>query len=212
MSDPIKERYNKCGPKVAEALKRRHFDAWYFQNTEDAVSFALTLIPENDSVAWGGSATVDGSGLRELLRARGNRMIDRSEAKTAEERDEIMRRALTADTFLCSSNAITEDGQLVNLDGNGNRVSAMIYGPKSVIVLAGMNKVVKTLADAVSRTRNLAAPTNAQRFGVKTPCQITGECADCTADDCICASLVNIRLSKPAGRIKVLLIGENLGM
>jgi L-lactate utilization protein LutB len=123
-----------------------------------------------------------------------------------------MRRALLCDTYLAGTNAISEDGQLVNIDGNGNRVAAMIYGPKQVIVAAGMNKVAKTLPDAVVRARNIAAPANVQRFpGLKTPCNETGSCADCLSPDTICSFLVTIRYCKPAGRIKVVLIGKDLG-
>ena len=207
-----KKRYDKCGPIVAEALKKRHFEAYYCSTPEEAAQLALSLIPVYDTVAWGGSMTIDSLEIQKKLKARGTPLIDRDTAKTPEERVNIMRQALLCDTFLCSSNAITEDGQLVNMDGNGNRVAAMIYGPKSVIVIAGMNKVVKTWQDAIARTRNLAAPTNAQRFGIKTPCKENGQCADCLCPDSICADFVTIRLCRPVGRIKVILVGEDLGM
>lgn len=123
-----------------------------------------------------------------------------------------MRKALTCDTFLMSSNAISEDGQLVNIDGNGNRVAALCFGPRRVIVVAGMNKVVGTLDDAIARARHIAAPANLQRFDVKTPCSTTGCCADCVSPQCSCAQIVVTRFSMNPNRIKVVLVGENLGL
>lgn len=208
----IQERYDKLGPKVVEALKRRHFDAYYFQTAQEAEECLFSLIPKEHVVSWGGSETMQEMGIQKKLKERGYRVIDRDEAKSMEERMDIMRKALLCDTFLMSSNAITEDGQLFNIDGNGNRVAAMAFGPKSVIVAAGMNKVVKTHQDAVARVRNFAAPTRAQCFpGIQTPCMMDGACADCVSPDCICAYLVTTRISRPAKKIKVILIGEDLG-
>ena len=152
-------------------------------------------------------------GVQKEAKERGYKVIDRDLAKTAEERDEISRQALLCDTFILNANGISADGQIVNIDGTGNRVAAMIYGPKSVIVVAGMNKVVPTLEDAISRARNLASPMNKQRFEhLKTPCAFNGQCADCISPDSICAYLAVARISRPAGKIKVVLVGENLGM
>ena len=140
-------------------------------------------------------------------------VIDRDSAKSPEERLDLMRKALLCDTFLMSSNAISEDGQLVNIDGNGNRVAAMIYGPKNVIIIAGMNKVVKTLDDAYARARNIAAPSVVQRFpNAKTPCNQTGACHNCLSSDSCCAYMVTTRICRPAKKIKVILVGENLGL
>ncbi len=145
MLQPRKMKYDKAGPKVAENLRKRHFDAYYFSTKEEAAAKVMELIDAGDTVSWGGSMTVDELGIKDLLRQRGQKLIDRDSAKTSEERMELMRRGLTADTFLTGSNAITESGELYNIDGNGNRVAAMIFGPKSVIVVAGMNKVVSDL-------------------------------------------------------------------
>ena len=123
-----------------------------------------------------------------------------------------MHQALNCGTFLMSSNAISKDGQLVNIDGMGNRVAAMCYGPRQVVVIAGMNKVLGTLDDAIARARNIAAPANAQRFGIKTPCGLTGQCGDCTSPDCICSYVVVTRYSMVHERIKVILVGEDLGL
>ncbi len=210
---PKQIRYDKSGPKVVEALKRRHFDAYYYPTGKEGVQKLLELIPGTDVVSWGGSESLQTLGIQDTLKKEGYQVIDRDTAKSPEERMEMMRKALFCDTFLMSSNAISEDGQLFNIDGNGNRVAAMCYGPKSVIVIAGMNKVVKSLEDAVSRARNMAAPTNMQRFaGIKTPCASNGNCADCVSPDCGCAYLVATRISRPAGKIKVILIGEDIGM
>lgn len=210
-STPKEKRYDKLGVKVVEALKKRHFDAYYCQTAGEAVTQVLDLIPEGDVVAWGGSMTMQETGILAAVKER-YEVIDRDTAANREESVALMRRALTSDTFLMSSNAITEDGQLLNIDGTGNRCSALIFGPKSVIVVAGINKVVKTIADAESRARNIAAPLNAQRFDISTPCSVNGACADCISPDCICASMVRTRISKPAKKIKVVLIGEEYGM
>jgi L-lactate utilization protein LutB len=143
---------------------------------------------------------------------KGYKVIDRDKAASPEERTELMRQALLCDTYLTGTNALTEDGQLVNVDGNGNRVAAMTFGPKQVIVVAGMNKVQKTLETACARARTIAAPVNVQRFqDLKTPCNETGACADCLSPDSICSFIVHTRLCKPKGRIKVILIGKDLG-
>lgn len=213
MLQPVKTCYDKAGPRVAEALRRNHFDAYYFSTREEAVAKIMALIPAEDTVSWGGTATVDELGIKDLLRQRGQKLLDRDTAKDADERMAIMRAGLTADTFLMSSNAITEGGELYNIDGNGNRVAALCFGPKSVIVVAGMNKVVADMDAAVSRVRHFAAPANVQRFaGNPTPCFVNGQCADCHSEACICAYLVATRVSRPAGKIKVVLIGEDLGI
>lgn len=212
MKTPVELRYDKLGPKVAKALQNRFFEAWYFSEPAEAVEKVFSLIPKTDTVSWGGTLTAAALNLTGLAVERGYKTIDRDKAASPEERMERMRQALLCDTYLTGTNAITEDGQLVNVDGNGNRVAAMTFGPKQVIVVAGMNKVVQTLNDAAVRARTVAAPFNAQRFNVKTPCSETGACADCLSADSICSFIVRTRLCKPAGRIKVILIGQNLGL
>ena len=210
---PVQMRYDKAGPKVAAALEKRHFQAQYVSTREEAVQQLLQWVGPDDVVSWGGSETLKVIGAQEAVRQAGRKLIDRDTAKTPQERVEMMRQALLCDTFLMSSNAVTEDGQLVNLDGNGNRVGALCYGPRQVIVVVGMNKVVPTVKDAVSRVRHTAAPANVQRFaGNRTPCMETGLCADCVSEDCICAQLVISRVCRPVGRIRVILVGEDLGM
>jgi hypothetical protein len=213
MSTPVELRNQKLGPKVVAALKKRFFDAWYFDEPAAAADMVISLIPKDHLVSWGGSVTVADLGIQERLAKEGYKLLDRDKAAGPEERIEIMRQALLCDTFLTSSNAISEDGQLVNIDGNGNRVAAMIFGPRQVIVVAGMNKVAKTLDDALARARTIAAPLNVQRFpSLKTPCNETGSCANCVSPQTVCNFFVTTRLCKPAGRIKVILVGKDLGL
>jgi hypothetical protein len=208
------KRAAKLGPVVVEALKSRHFDAYYFDEIAEALDKIWSLIPKTDVVSWGGSLTFDDlGGLTNMVKERGYKVIDRDSAPNPDERARLQREALGCGTFLTGTNAISEDGQLVNIDGIGNRAAAMIYGPRQVIVIAGMNKVVKTLDDAVCRARKTAAPLNAMRFDtLKTPCAKTGSCADCKSPESICTYIVTTRLSRPAGRIKVILIGKDLGL
>jgi L-lactate utilization protein LutB len=212
MATPIETRNSKLGPKVVQALKKRFFDAWYFEEQAEAVDTLVSLIPKDHLVSWGGSMTLANLGIQERLAKEGYNLLDRDKAASPEERTEMMRKAMLCDTYLSGTNAISEDGQLVNIDFYGNRVAAMLYGPKQVIIVAGMNKVRKTLDIALARARTIAAPTNAQRFpNFKTPCNETGSCADCMSPDSICSCFVTLRLCRPAGRIKVILIGKDLG-
>lgn len=213
MLKPRKMQYDKAGPRVVEALNKRYFDAYYCTDREEAIRKVMELIPAEDSVSWGGTLTVDELGIKDLLHSRGQKLIDRDSAETPEQRVDLMRQGLLADTFLTSSNAITEKGELFNVDGNGNRVAAFCYGPKQVIVVAGMNKVVPDMEGAYSRVRHYTAPAVVQRFpAAKTPCNVNGLCADCMGPDCCCCHFVETRLCRPAQRIKVVLIGEDLGL
>lgn len=206
-----KMQYDKAGAKVAEALNKRYFEAYYCSDRAAALEKILELIPQDHVVSWGGTATVDELGVKEALRQRGQAVIDRDTAQDAQERQQMLKQALTCDTFLMGSNAISADGQLVNIDGTGNRVAALCFGPTQVVVVAGMNKVAGDLDGAMRRAREVAAPMNAQRFPLKTPCVANGLCGDCKGPDSICAQIVTTRLCKPAGRIKVVLVGEDLG-
>lgn len=211
MLTPRKMQYDKAGPKVAEALNKRYFEAYYCSDRAAALEKILELIPQDHVVSWGGAATVDELGVKEALRQRGQAVIDRDTAKDVQERQQMLKQALTCDTFLMGSNAISADGQLVNIDGTGNRVAALCFGPTQVVVVAGMNKVAGDLDGAMRRACEVAAPMNAQRFPLKTPCVANGLCGDCKGPDSICAQIVTTRLCKPAGRIKVVLVGEDLG-
>ena len=212
MADPIKTLFELKGPKVADALKKRGFEAYYVSDKAAAVQKILELIPKEHSISWGGCMTMDQLELKDKLASKGYTLIDRDTAKTPEEREVIMHQALNCGSFIMSSNAITEDGQLFNIDGKGNRVAALCYGSQNIIVIAGMNKVVQNMDAAYSRVRGYAAPANAQRFDLDTPCKKIGECADCLSGSTICAQFVTTRICKPQGRIKVILIGEELGI
>ncbi|MCI8332579.1 MAG: lactate utilization protein [Clostridiales bacterium] len=204
---------DRSGPLVVKALQKRGFDAYYCANREQAIEKALALVPAQDLLAWGGSATLDESGIKAAFLKRGNPVIDRDQAKTPDEKAALTRQALLCDTFLMSANAISADGQLVNIDGTGNRVAALCYGPKNVLVVAGFNKIVPTLDSALLRARHTAAPLNSMRFpSDHRPCYQTGQCADCLHPDTICAQIVLTRVCKPAGRIKVIIVGEDFGM
>ena len=213
MKTLIEQRYSKLGPRIAEALKKRFFDAYYFDEAAEAAEKIISLIPKDHQVSWGGTKTMVDLGIQERLASEGYNLLDRDKAASPGERMEIMRRALLCDTFLAGTNAISEDGMLVNIDGNGNRVAAMTFGPRQVIIAAGMNKVVKTCEDALVRARTIAAPLNICRFpNLKTPCNETGSCADCHSAETICSYFVTTRFCKPAGRIKIILIGKDLGL
>lgn len=204
--------YDKRGPILAEHLRSRHFDAWYVSTREEALKKALELIPEGSSIGWGGSMTASEIGLMDAVKSGPYKPIDRDKAETNEERVKLMKQALLADVFISGANAISLDGQMVNIDGNGNRVAALVYGPDSVIIVAGMNKVEDTLQAAITRARTVAAPMNKQRFpGNNTPCAVNGICADCKSEASICNQILVTRHCRPAGRIKFILIGEDLG-
>jgi hypothetical protein len=208
---PEQQRNDKLGEQLIKTLKARHFDAYYCSTKQAAAQQIISLIPTTDVVSWGGSMTMEALGVIQRMRTEGWKVIDRDTAQNKEERFELMRKAFQCDTYLTGTNAITEDGELLNIDGGGNRTAAMSFGPKSVIVACGMNKIVKDAATGLSRIRNYAAPINAQRFDIETPCKLTGSCADCKSIDSICTYIVCTRLCKPAGRIKIVLIGEHLG-
>ena len=203
--------YEKRGQVLVQNLRKRHFEAYYCEDRAAALEKALELIPNGVSVGWGGAMSCEQIGLMEALKERNVELVDRSKAASAQERVKLMKQRLTADVFLTGANALSLDGQMVNIDGNGNRVAAIVYGPDSVIVVAGMNKVCDNLEQAVQRARSIAAPANAQRFQITTPCKAAGSCHNCTSPDCICNQILITRHCRPAGRIKFILVGEELG-
>ena len=212
MLAPKQQYFEKRGQILVQNLRSRHFDAWYCETKEDALEKALELIPEGASVGWGGATSAQQIGLMDRLNAGNYRAIDRDKTTSMEERQAAMKQCLMADVFVTGANAISLDGQMVNIDGTGNRVAAMIYGPKTVLVIAGMNKVEDTLESAVKRARTVAAPLNQQRFLLDNPCTATGTCADCKSERCICNQIVITRHCRPVGRIKFVLVGEELGL
>ena len=211
MATPKEKYYEKRGNILVKNLQSRHFDAYYCANKEEALAKALELIPEGASVGWGGAMTCEQIGLMNALKEGNYRAMDRSLAKTPEEREQMMHDMLAADVFLTGANGLSLDGQMVNIDGTGNRVAAIVYGPKTILVVAGMNKVEDTLDAAINRARTVAAPMNKQRFQNLTPCGVTGVCADCKSEGCICNQIVITRHCRPVGRIKFIIVGEDLG-
>lgn len=212
MSDPKQKYYEKRAQVLLKNLHSRHFEAYYCPDKEQALAKALKLIPEGASVGWGGAMSAQQIGLIDVVKAGNYQVIDRDTAETPEEREALMKRCLTADVFLCGANALSLDGQMVSIDGNGNRLAAIVYGPETVLVVAGMNKVCDTLEAAMTRARTVAAPMNKQRFSAQTPCEVTGACADCKSDGCICNQILITRNCRPNGRIKFILVGEELGL
>lgn len=212
MATPKEIFYEKRGAQLVKNLQSRHFDAYYCATKEEALAKALELIPEGSTVGWGGTMTASAMGLQDAIRSGNYKALDRDACATMEEREKVQRDIFFADAFITGANGLSLDGQMVNIDGTGNRVAPIIYGPQSVIVVAGMNKVEDTLADAMTRARTIAAPMNKQRFeALQTPCAVTGSCADCKSPQSICNQIVITRNCRPAGRIKFIIIGEDLG-
>ncbi len=198
--------------KTMAALEKNRMKPYYAENCAQMRDIVRSLIRDDALVTAGGSMTLKDGGVTEMLMNEfGSAYIDRSAGKTRAQVEEIFRKAFTSDTFLCSTNAITEDGELYNVDGNGNRVSAMIYGPKQVIVVAGKNKIVRDMEQAVCRVETVAAPKNAARLGCETPCAKTGKCAHCRSDARICCSYVRLGQQRVQDRIKVIIVDEELG-
>lgn len=211
MSAPKESYYEKRGRLLVKNLQSRHFEAYYCADRKTALEQALMLIPQDSSVGWGGAISAEQIGLLDAVRNGTYQVIDRDKYEDQVSKDAAMRACLSADVFITGTNAISLDGQLVNIDGTGNRVAAIVYGPKTVVVIAGMNKVMDTLQDAVQRARSVAAPMNQQRFLLDAPCSHTGTCADCKSDGCICNQILVTRNCRPQGRIKLILVGEDLG-
>lgn len=212
MTDMHKQYYEKRAEILVKNLKSRHFDAYYCDTKEQALKKALELIPEGATVGWGGVLSAHQIGLIEALNNGNYNAIDRDRCTTQEEKLQAAKDAMFADVFLTGANGLSMDGEMVNIDGNGNRVAAIVYGPKEVLVIAGMNKVSDTLEDAITRARTVAAPLNQQRFLLNNPCTVTGSCADCKSETCICNQILITRHCRPVGRIKFILVGEDLGL
>ncbi len=198
--------------RTAEALRRNNMEAYLADDRAGAAVLVKSLLQEGDTVSVGGSVSLDECGILELLRGGGYRFLDRyAPGLTREQQEELFRQSFFADAYLCSSNAVTENGELYNVDGNSNRVAAMTFGPKSVILVVGANKIVRDLEEAGRRVREIAAPANCKRLGCATPCAATGQCADCKGDGRICCTTVIHQKQRVKGRIKVILVAEPLG-
>ena len=204
MDENMRKRNELLAQTVIKGLKSRNMSGYYAADKEEAVKLALELIPEGSSIAMGGCMSAQEIGLIQVLEDGNYNYIDRALR-------EGLLAAYDADIFLSSANAITNDGIMVNIDGNANRVSCIAQGPKKVVFIVGMNKVCSDLDEAMKRARNVAAPVNAQRFDIKTPCKETGKCFDCKSPDTICCQFLITRYSRHADRIHVILVNDTLG-
>ncbi len=208
MNENITKRNELLAQKTIAGLKSRNMEGYYAASKEEALKIALDLIPEGSSISMGGGMSVHEIGLSDALKNGNYNFIDRD---AYEDKRQAMLMAYDADYYLASCNAMTDDGILVNIDGNSNRVSAIAQGPKNVIFIVGMNKVCNDIDSAMKRARNVAAPINAQRFGLDTPCSKKGTCFNCKSPDTICCQILITRFSRHQGRIKVILVNDNLG-
>ena len=208
MNENVVKRNELLAKKVIKGLESRNMSGYYASNKEEALKIALELIPEGSSVTMGGATSVHEIGLSEYLKNGNYKFIDRD---AYDDPRAAMLAAYDADVFLSSANAMSDDGVLVNIDGNSNRVSAIAQGPKKVVFVVGMNKVCADVDSAMKRARNVAAPTNAQRFGLKTPCSTLGTCMNCKSPDTICCQFLITRYSRHEGRIHVILVNDTLG-
>lgn len=208
MNENIVKRNGLLAQKIIKGLESRNMKGYYAEDAEEALKLALSLIPEGSTISMGGAMSAHEIGLVKALQDGNFNFIDRD---AMEDKRAAALMAYDSDVFLASCNAMTEDGVLVNIDGNSNRVSAIAFGPKKVVFIVGMNKVCKDIDGAMKRARNVAAPTNAQRFGIETPCTKTGACMDCKSPDTICCQFLVTRYSRHADRIHVILVNDNLG-
>ena len=208
---PIEIRNEKAAGKVIKNLARRNIEAYYCPTAREAVEKLLEMIPAGSSVTWGGSMSIRDIDIPAALANAGKyEVYDRDKAPDRAAATEIYLKAFSCDYYLSSANAITEDGVIVNIDGTGNRVAAITFGPRNVIFVIGMNKLTQNVDAALARARSLAAPVNTARFDIQTPCKLDGVCHNCLSDDCICNYIHYLRHS-PKGKHKVILVGESLG-
>lgn len=196
---------------IIKKLESRNMEGYYFDTPAETMEFLADLIPAESSVSFGGSETLKETGILDFLKYGPYEVLDRSTAHTQEEIREMYASHAMSDYFFMSTNAITHDGQLVNVDGNGNRVACLIHGPKNVIIVVGTNKICSNLETALERVQNIAAPPNTIRLNKNTPCKDLGKCVDCLTEDCICCHTVITRMSRHKGRIKVLFINDSFG-
>jgi L-lactate utilization protein LutB len=198
--------------KTMDNLEKNNMEAYFVKNEEEMLSKVKELITEGETVAVGGSMTLFETGIIDYLRNGKFNFLDRyKDGLTANEVKEIFRKSFFADSYLVSTNALTENGELYNVDGNGNRVAAMLYGPDQVIVIVGINKIVKDVDAAIKRNREISAPINAKRLNKTTPCTKVGYCMDCKSSDRICNEYTLIKRQGIKGRIKVIIVGKELG-
>lgn len=211
MNEIVFGRNEKCIKTVIAGLKSRNMEGFYAKDKEEALAIAKKLLEGCKTVSHGGSVTLSETGIMDELKSGRYTYLDRRAAKSPEEAREIEKNIFDADCFLGSCNAITQDGVLINIDGNSNRISAYAYGPKKVVLVVGANKICPDVDSAMKRARNEAATINASRFDIKTPCKETGTCMNCKSIDSICCQFLVTRFSRHKGRINVILVNDNLG-
>jgi hypothetical protein len=213
MNTYILQARKTLGLHMMKQLEKRNMDAYYCDTKEDALAQAISLLQPGKSVSWGGSASLEEIGLIDHLKAHTDDFIvyDRDYARNNDEKKKIYQKAATCDYYFMSSNAITKDGILVNMDGNGNRVAALCNGPEHVVLVIGMNKVCNSVDEAIDRIHLIAGPANAMRLNLQTACSLAGDCKNCLGKDCICSQLVITRYNSHPGRLKIILVGEDLG-
>ena len=205
------DTYALTAKGIIENLGKRNIEGFYFETSKEAVAHITDMMEKGSVIAWGGSESLKECGLMEAIKNGDYELIDRMTATTPEEQRQLFAKTSLSDYYLMSTNAITLNGELINIDGNGNRLASLIHGPAHVIIVAGMNKVVTDVESGYKRVKTTACPPNAVRLSRKTPCGATGKCGDCLSPDCFCNQIVVTRRSGHAGRIKVVLIGEELG-
>lgn len=210
---PIEENYENLAESIIEKLSRRNMEGYYCKDREEANAIAKRFLTPDCSVSWGGSETLKEIGLIDDLKEAASEyeILDKSAIPPEISKKEFYGKVFTSDFYFMSTNAITLDGELINIDGNGNRVACLCNGPEHIVIIAGMNKVVPDVESGIARVRNISAPPNSIRLKLDTPCAEYGRCMDCLKDDCICCQTVITRKSRHQGRIKVILVGENLG-
>lgn len=208
------EKFNDLRIKrVCENLKKRNMNPYYCKNVDELIETVTKLLDGCKTAASGGSVTITDSGIADLLRAKSDiDFLDRKECKDAEETKKLYHEMFNADIYFMSTSAITEDGELFNIDGTGNRLAALIYGPKKVVIVAGVNKLVSTVDEAILRTRSISAPMNAMRLNTNTPCTQDGLCHDCQSPESICSQFVLTRRSLDPDRIHVVLVDQSYGL
>lgn len=212
MDKNLKWVNEKRAERVITSLEKNNMNGYLVRSKEELIDKIKEIVNEGAVVACGGSMTLFETGVIDHLRSGRYKFLDRyKEGLTPEEVKEIYRGAFSADAYFSSTNAITENGELYNVDGNGNRVAAMLYGPDKVIIIAGLNKIVKDVNEAIERNRNISAPANAKRLDRKTPCAKVGYCMECQSEDRICCEYTLIKKQSRGGRIHVIFINEEFG-
>ena len=205
------EGFARTAQSIIKELEKRNMEGFFCETSKDAVEKVLSLLPDGATISWGGSETIKECGLMDAIHNGNYNLLDRANVQGEEEYREFFSQVVKADAFLMSTNAITENGELVNIDGASNRLACLLHGPKNVFVIVGMNKLTSDVSAAIGRIRNVACPANTLRLNRNTPCALTGKCGNCFSPDSICSQIVVTRRSSQPKRIKVIIVAEHLG-